>query len=171
MFFNTVIFTVLQTDLNKSNLVFYNNKNQLMTIISANDILKNNSKIRIFKTKLFHQWSKKIGLDDKELYKAATEIVCGSYEAKLGGYLYKKRIKYGNKGKSGSLRTIIAFKYIDKAFFIYGFKKNYQDNLTKNELIQFKQMANKFFSHDDQQLQNLILNKIIFEVNYGSKST
>ena len=45
----------------------------------------------------------------------------GGYEANLGSNFYKKRISVGHKGKSGGVRTILAFKVNDKAFFMYAF--------------------------------------------------
>ena len=71
-------------------------------------------KVRIFKTKLFDQWAQKFDLADVTLCKAVRGIEVGQYEASLGGYLYKKRIAIPGKGKSGGLRTILAFRKKEK---------------------------------------------------------
>ena len=112
--------------------------------------------MRIFKTRLFHQWAKKIGLNDTSLCKATEELAQGLYEANLGGYLYKKRLAFGGKGKSGGLRTIIAFKQEDKAFFVYGFAKNKKDNVTTEETEMLKKLAKKYLAYDEKQIQKAI---------------
>ena len=52
--------------------------------------------------------------------------------------LYKKRIAFGGKGKSGGLRTIIALRQEDKMFFVYGFAKNKLENITLKEIAALK---------------------------------
>ena len=94
--------------------------------------------MRVFKTKLFSRRAKDMGLDDSALFNAAREISQGSFEANLGGNIYKKRIALGNRGKSGGARTIVAFKIKDKAIFLYGFPKN---EGTRKRGIQFQSNA------------------------------
>lgn len=50
--------------------------------------------MRVFKTKLFSRRAKEMGLDDGALFNAAREISQGSFEANLGGNIYKKRIAW-----------------------------------------------------------------------------
>ena len=85
--------------------------------------------MRIFKNNFFDKWARSIDLKDKTLKTAVDEIAAGLYDANLGGCLFKKRIGLKGKGKSGGIRTIIAFKKEDKAFFIYGFAKNEKANI------------------------------------------
>lgn len=80
-------------------------------------------KKRIFKLKTFARWSKKI-LSDDLLYKAATEIMEGHYEADLGGGLCKKRIAVPGQGKSGATRTLVAKEGALGIFFIAGRQKS-----------------------------------------------
>ena len=54
---------------------------------------------------------------------AVAEIGQGLMDANLGGYVVKKRVALGGRGKSGGVRTLLAFKIRDKAFFLYGFAK------------------------------------------------
>jgi len=77
--------------------------------------------MRIFKNKVFSKWAAKERVSDKALKAAIQEIGNGLVDANLGGNVYKKRVAIGGKGKSGGVRTILAFKVDDKAFFIYGF--------------------------------------------------
>jgi hypothetical protein len=48
--------------------------------------------LRIFKTKVFSQWAKSNDLNDSILKEAIQELTEGSYEADLGGYVFKKRV-------------------------------------------------------------------------------
>lgn len=76
----------------------------------------------------------------------------GLYDANLGGNVYKKRVPLANKGKSGGARTIIAFKVNDKAFFIYGFAKNRQENVNEKELKALKKLAKVYLGLTDKDI-------------------
>ena len=62
--------------------------------------------MRIFKTKAFNQWAKKL-LTDESLLDAADELVAGKYDASLGKKVFKQRVALSNAGKSGGTRTIV----------------------------------------------------------------
>lgn len=61
-------------------------------------------------TKEFSKWLLKQNIHDNELSNALKELEDGSFEANLGGHIYKKRIRFKGKGKSGSGRTIICYR-------------------------------------------------------------
>ncbi|MBN9226677.1 MULTISPECIES: type II toxin-antitoxin system RelE/ParE family toxin [Legionella] len=118
----------------------------------------------IFKNKAFHNWTEDYGIADAILIKAVNEMNTGAFEANLGGNVYKKRISLGNKGKSGGARTILAFKMNDKAFFIYAFAKNIQDNISEKELKALKQLAKVYFSFSNEELNKAIQEGTLFRV-------
>ena len=89
-------------------------------------------------TKHFFKWASKQNLPSGELLKALDEVDQGQFEANLGSYLYKKRIRFQGKGKSGSGRTIICYKKGDRAIFLYGFAKSEKLNLRRKELLLLK---------------------------------
>ena len=120
--------------------------------------------MRIFKIKAFNRWAEKIRLCDGTLRQAVLEIEHGQYEADLGGYLYKKRIALGNKGKSGGVRTIVAFRRDDMAIFIYGFSKNQRTNITSGELAAIKKLGKIYFAYTDEQIETVIKIKEFVEV-------
>lgn len=120
--------------------------------------------MQIFKTKLFHQWAEKIGLDNKSLKLAIDEMVAGLYEASLGGHLFKKRIRIKGRGKSSGVRSIIAFKKDDSAFFVYGYAKNKKANITEMEKRIYKELAMLLFSYNARDLAYAIKNKELIEV-------
>ncbi|MCF6291151.1 MAG: type II toxin-antitoxin system RelE/ParE family toxin [Desulfobacterales bacterium] len=92
-------------------------------------------------TKHFSNWAAKQNIPKNELFKALREIQEGKFEANLGGHIYKKRIRFEGKGKSGSGRTIICYKTNDRAIYIHGFAKNEKSNLSKKELYALKEFS------------------------------
>lgn len=120
--------------------------------------------MRIFKNKAFQQWLKEIRLSDQDLKKAIVAMNCGMYDANLGGNIYKKRIAVGGRGKSSGVRTIVAFKEDDKAFFVYGFAKNVRSNISEQEERVLKALAKVYFSYSVQQLELAIKAGQLLEV-------
>lgn len=112
--------------------------------------------MKIYKTKHFARWAIDVELDNQYLIDAINEIAEGNCEAKLGGNIYKKRIALKNKGKRGGVRTIVAYKIEDKAFFIYGFAKSVRANITPKELIALKKLARVYLSLSSQQVVKAI---------------
>lgn len=110
----------------------------------------------IFKTMDFAEWARDEGLPDEALYTAAQEMEQGLINANLGGNVYKKRVPIRGRGKSGGLRTIVAFKKDDKAFFIYGFAKNKRDNIKGTELKALKLLAKELFGYTGRALEKAI---------------
>ena len=120
--------------------------------------------MRIFKNNFFNKFAKKMGLQDEALKTAIAEISSGLYEANLGGHLFKKRIGLKGKGKRGGLRTIIAFKKDDKAFFVYGFAKNEKANIDETEKKIYKELASLLLSYSDKDVAVALKNKKFIEV-------
>ena len=92
-------------------------------------------------TKQFSKWVSKQKIPETELVTAVSEIQDGIFEASLGGHLYKKRISFEGRGKSGSGRTIICYRKDDRVIFVHGFAKSEKDNLSKKELHAFKEFS------------------------------
>ncbi len=79
--------------------------------------------LRVVKTREFKKWSKSEKISDQNLVMAISEIEKGLIDANLGGGLIKKRIAIGSSGKSGGVRTIIAYKKGQRAFFCMALKR------------------------------------------------
>jgi hypothetical protein len=75
---------------------------------------------KIFKTRVFERWMQKVELSDALLLNAVDEMERGLIDADLGGGVFKKRIALPNRGKSGSVRTLIATNKNDRWFFVLG---------------------------------------------------
>jgi hypothetical protein len=112
--------------------------------------------MQIYKLKWFNRWAKNENLSDRSLLTAFNEMNAGLIDAKLGKYIYKKRVATTGKGKSGALRTIVAFKSEKRAIFIYGFSKSTQENISNKELKALKIFANDVISYNEQEIQNAV---------------
>lgn len=123
--------------------------------------------MRIFKTRLFAQWTHKEKLNDESLCQAIYEMEQGLVDADLGGHVYKKRIALKGHGKRGGARSIIAYKMEDKAFFIFGYAKNKKANMTIEEKKIVRTLANEMLSYSHEQLNKLVKDKKLIEVNYN----
>lgn len=121
--------------------------------------------MRIFKTKWFQRWACKEHLDDDVLRRAVSEMVAGLIDADLGGHVLKKRVALPGRGKRGSLRTLVAFKTDDKAFFIYGFAKNERDNISQNELKALRLLATELLGYSPALLAKAVTAGEIVEVS------
>jgi hypothetical protein len=120
--------------------------------------------MRVFKTKLFHRWAKKHQLTDKALLNAVKEIEEGLIDANLGGNVYKKRIATKGRGKSGSVRTLLAYVKGDKTFYIYAFEKNDEDNISAKELEIIKIITKELLALSDAEIEKRKNDNLLFEI-------
>ena len=100
--------------------------------------------MRIFKNKFIAKFSEKQGIDDTDLREAVNRAENGLIDADLGGGVIKQRIARQEQGKSGGYRSIILFKQSDKAFIVYALAKSNRVNITREELVIFKQAADVY---------------------------
>ena len=120
--------------------------------------------IRIYKLKWFKRWASKEGLSDSLLKLAIAEMQQGLVDADLGANVYKKRVPLLGQGKSGSLRTLIAFQVDNKAFFIYGFSKSTRSNINVKEMKSLKLLAKVLLNYSEEKLKKAIDSGSIEEV-------
>ena len=120
----------------------------------------------IFKTKVFNRWSDKEGLTNEVLCNAIAEVEQGQVEASLGVYLFKKRVARAGQGKSGSYRTIIAFKREERAFFLFGFDKGSRSNISEKEEKALKKLSRYFMGCTNQELERAVKDGALIEVKY-----
>jgi hypothetical protein len=118
----------------------------------------------IYKTKVFDRWASDQGLTDLNLCNAVSEMVQGLYDAELGGNLVKKRVARTGQGKRGGFRTLVATNKGDKWFFVFGFAKNEQDNISKKEKEALKKLADYLLALSPQALLQAQLNLELIEV-------
>ena len=120
--------------------------------------------MQIFKSKWFAKFARKNGLSDAALRAAVLEIETGSFDADLGGHIYKQRIARDGQGKRGGYRTIVLFKRGERAFFVYGFAKSERDNITDSEFGFYKSFAKKWFAYSNAEIKTAVERGVFIEV-------
>ncbi len=111
--------------------------------------------LRVYKTKVFARFARKEHLSDLALWEAivAAEV---KPDADLGGGLIKQRIARTGSGKSGGYRTIIAWRRGGLAFFIYGFPKSSQSNITQVEERALRRFGGLLLKAEREHLDHLV---------------
>lgn len=122
---------------------------------------------RVFRTRTFSRWSRRIGLSDDALCEAIEEMARGLIDADLGGHVVKKRVAIPGQGKRGGARTLVATRLADRWFFVYGFRKNERENVTEPELKALQGLAKDLLSLDDLRLIRAIFAGEIVEICNG----
>ena len=120
--------------------------------------------MRVFKNKAFSKWAAKEGLVDVVLLAAVDEMERGLIDADMGGHVVKKRVALAGRGKSGGVRTLLAYKAGNKAFFVYGFAKNARANISADELKALKYLAKELLKYSDKALAEAIKYGALIEV-------
>ena len=120
----------------------------------------------VIKNKEFNKWAKKAGLADSALCQAVDEMINGLVDADLGGGVYKKRVALPGRGKSRSVRTLLATNRDDRWFFMLGFEKNERSNITDRELVGLRLIAGDLLSMTEQQIREAINDGYLVEVTY-----
>jgi len=120
--------------------------------------------MRIFKNITFSKWAAKEKLSDEALRLAVQEIELGILDADLGGYVIKKRVALGTRGKSAGVRTLLAYVAGNKAFFMYGFAKSSRENISITELRALKFLAKELLAYNDELLTKACENGALIEV-------
>ncbi len=124
--------------------------------------------MRIFKTKVFNKWAKGL-LSDDSLLVSAYEIAAGNFDASLGQKVYKKRIAVAGKGKSGGVRTIVAYQEDNNLFFVDGFTKGEKANVTPIEKVALQNAAKVYLEFSAKDLNKAVKEKILIEIRQEAK--
>jgi len=112
--------------------------------------------LRVFKTSWFIRFARKERITAQPLLDAIKRAANGQIDADLGGGVIKQRLARPGEGRSKGYRSIILFRREDRAFFVYGFSKSEQGNISENEEVQFKKMAKYTLALSDVELEALI---------------
>ena len=120
--------------------------------------------LMIIKTKKFDRWARKASLTDELISQAVEEMLDGLIDADLGGGVFKKRVALPGKGKSGSVRTLLATNRHDRWFFMFGFEKDDKANISTKELEALKMFADDLLSLKEEQVRLAIIDGAFVEV-------
>lgn len=121
--------------------------------------------LRAFATKEFARFARREHLGPDQLCEAVNRASSGLVDADLGGGVIKQRVARRGQGRSGGFRTIIAFRSGDRSIFMYGFAKNRKANLTDDELVVYRRLAEIFLGADNAMLGRLLAADELKEVD------
>ena len=121
--------------------------------------------MRIFKNAWFDRFARRQKIQDATLREAVHRAERGLVDADLGGGVIKQRVARPGQGRSGGYRTLILYRQAHRAFFVYGFAKSQQANISGEEEAAFKKAARHVLELTDQQLATLIQNGQFSEVD------
>ena len=121
--------------------------------------------MRIFRNAWFERFARKQKIQDAALRNAVHRAEQGLIDADLGGGVIKQRVARQGHGRSGGYRTLILYRRAHRAFFVYGFAKSRQANISDEEEAVFKKMAQHVLALTDKQLAALIQNGQFSEVD------
>lgn len=122
-----------------------------------------------YKVRKFARETKKIDLSDMLLLDTATDFLnlddAGRKRYALGAGLYKLRVATNEgQGKSAGSRSILAFEEDSKIIWLHLFSKNDKGNVTTNELIKLKLLADILLGLSDSDFTELIKAGEMYEV-------
>lgn len=120
--------------------------------------------MQVFKNRAFNKWAAKEGLSDGALLCAVEEITQGLVDADQGGQVFKKRVAVAGRGKSGGVRTLLAYRAGNRAFFVYGFAKNTRANISDKELKALKLYADILLNYSRAELIKAVKHGVLTEV-------
>ena len=125
---------------------------------------------RIFKTRYFSRWFRKIGLSDVALCQVVKEMEQGLIDANLGRGVVKKRLALPGRGKRGGARTLVATNKDDRWFFLFGFEKNERANTTTEELEGLREITRQLLGMTSEQLDEAVRDGSLQEICYDQES-
>jgi hypothetical protein len=125
--------------------------------------------MRVFKNAWFERFARKQGITDDAILDAVWRAEQGLVDADLGGGVIKQRVARPGQGKSGSFRTIILYRGMGRAFFVYGFAKSDRENIGADLAADFRKMAVHVLDLSEEHLAALIANGRFSEVHDHGK--
>ncbi|MDH0866841.1 type II toxin-antitoxin system RelE/ParE family toxin [Mitsuaria sp. GD03876] len=112
--------------------------------------------VAVYAVKVFRRWMQKEGLADRDICCAVVEMSRGLIDARLGRGLFKKRIARNGQGKRGAYRTIVATLESGHWFFIYGFAKSDQENISSLKEVHCRLAARQLLSMNAEQREDQV---------------
>ncbi len=124
---------------------------------------------RVFKTRHFSRWMRKTELTDLALCSAVAEMATGLVDADLGGGILKKRIALPGRGKSGSVRTLVATNKGSRWFLVFGFEKNERANVDAREVEALQRIATDLLALSPSELDAHVASDALKEICHDSE--
>ncbi|MBF0507835.1 MAG: type II toxin-antitoxin system RelE/ParE family toxin [Deltaproteobacteria bacterium] len=125
--------------------------------------------MRIFKTKWFVRYARQEHIEDHSLNEAIERAERGIVDANLGGGIIKQRIPRKGQGRSRGYRSLIAYRFGDRAIFVYGFAKNERENIGDDELETLRETAALWLETTVDGLDYAVKEGELHETNYDEE--
>jgi len=122
--------------------------------------LTDKQQTRIYKNRWFAKYASREGISDAALIAAVDQANSGLIDADLGAGLIKQRIARDGGGKSGGYRTLVFFRYEERA----GFAKSSKANLNADEMRTYKLAAKIVLALTQAQVDTEVGEGRLFEV-------
>jgi hypothetical protein len=126
--------------------------------------------LRIFKTKSFGRFQRKERISDGALCDAIGRAERGLVDADLGRGLIQQRVARPGEGRSGGFRTVIAYHVGVRAFFLFGFAKSDQANLSKADERDLKDFGAMLLALDARGIRTMIVGRELSEVAFDEEA-
>jgi hypothetical protein len=125
--------------------------------------------VRIFKTKVFARFARRMGISDPTLREAVVRAERGLVDADLGCGVIKQRVARPGQGRSGGFRVLIAYRAKTRSVFLFGFAKSARGNIEDDELATAREIAKAWLEADGKALVRALAEGIIQEVDNGQE--
>lgn len=120
--------------------------------------------MQVYVTKTFRRFQRKERIGDNALRQAIERAEAGLIDADLGQGLIKQRVARPGKGKSRGYRTIIAYRWGQRAVFLFGFAKSALSNIDDATLAHWQAVGSDLLSASDKAIEAAIADDELKEV-------
>ena len=126
--------------------------------------------MRIFMTRWFARFARHERITNAGLLEAIARAEQGLIDADLGGGLIKQRVARQGKGRSGGYRLIIAYRAKSRAVFLVGFAKNERENISTDELLFLRGLAQNWLAASFARMREEIEAANLQEIEYDEET-
>jgi hypothetical protein len=120
--------------------------------------------LRVFVTKVFQRFQRKERIPDAALLEAIARAERGLIDASLGRHLIKQRLGREGQGRAGGYRTVIAYRFEDRAVFLFGFAKNERDNISVTDEHALAVTGSMLLAFDAAAIRKALLDGEVKEI-------
>jgi len=126
--------------------------------------------MQVFKTKGFARFARHEEISASVLREAIRRVERGLIDADLGGGLIKQRVARRGQGRSGGHRVIVAYRIKSRAIFLFGFAKNKRENISSDELVFLRELAENWLAAGSARIQQEIEAGNLKEIEDGEEA-
>jgi len=112
--------------------------------------------MQVLKTKWFARFARQELISDASLRQAIERVERGLIDADLGGGLIKQRVARQGRGRSGGYRVLVAYRAKNRAVLLLGFAKSERENISQDELLFLRELAENWLSADTARIRREI---------------